>query len=94
MTHSVHLEQLAQVIDELTRITSDIGEALEDADAASHRLHGSWDGEASTAHTVSHSSWSDESRQMAEALTDMHTLLRGAHENYSAAVEANIKMWG
>ncbi len=94
MRHSVHLEQLSEVIEELERITAELNDALEDADAASHRLHGTWDGDASDAHTLAHTSWSDESHEMATALVEMRSLLRGAHENYSAAVEANTKMWG
>jgi WXG100 family type VII secretion target len=94
MTHSVHLSQLAEVIDELDRITAELNDALEDADTASHRLHGTWEGDASAAHTVAHTSWSDESHEMAQALVEMRTLLRGAHSNYSAAIEANTKMWG
>jgi WXG100 family type VII secretion target len=94
VTHTVHLAQLSEVIDELERISAELDEALSDADAASHRLHGTWDGDASTAHTVAHTSWSDESHEMAIALAEMRALLRGAHENYSAAVAANTKMWG
>ncbi len=94
MTHTVHLTQLAEVIDELTGITSGLDEALEDADAASHRLHGTWNGGASDAHTASHAAWSVQSHEMKDALEDMRALLRGAHENYSAAVDANVRMWG
>lgn len=90
----MHLTQLSEVIEELERITVELNDALEDADAASHRLHGTWEGEASAAHTVAHDSWSEESHEMAEALAEMRALLRGAHDNYSAAVEANTRMWG
>jgi WXG100 family type VII secretion target len=94
VTHTVHLAQLAEVIDELTRITAELDEALSDADAASHRLHGTWEGDSSEAHTVAHFSWSNDSHDMATALAEMRVLLRGAHDNYSSAIEANTKMWG
>lgn len=93
MTHAVHFEQLSEVIEQLTRISTELDETLSDADATSRRLHGTWDGDAASAHTMAHTLWSDESREMATALMEMRSLLRGAHENYSAAVDANTKMW-
>lgn len=94
MRHSVHLAQLSEFVEELTNITRSVTQALEDANAASHRLHGTWDGEASDAHTLAHTAWADDSREMAEALAGMRRLLDGARANYDAAVDANSRMWG
>ena len=94
MTHSMRIDLVSQVIGDLERITSELADALEDADAASKRLHGVWEGDASEAHNGDHADWSGEARVMTESLREMRSVLRGAHANYSSAAAANSKMWG
>lgn len=94
MRHSVHLTHLSEIVEEMTSLTARITQALEDADAASHRLHMTWEGDASDAHALAHVDWSGNSRDMADALVGMRRLLDGARANYSAAVDANSRMWG
>ncbi|MFT4260044.1 WXG100 family type VII secretion target [Microbacterium sp.] len=94
MAHSVRTDHIEQVVDDLERITTALTDALQDAEAASKRLHGVWAGEASQAHDGAHAEWSDEAQVMIQSLVEMRSVLRGAHANYSWAAAANSKMWG
>ncbi|MDR6200880.1 WXG100 family type VII secretion target [Microbacterium sp. SORGH_AS428] len=94
MAYRAHIAQLTDVVEELERIANEIAEVHANADAASRRLHSTWEGEASQAHTTAHSAWSADAREMNQALVAMRQLLAGAQANYAAAVEANTRMWG
>lgn len=93
MTHTARTDLLEQLIDDLEDITAALLRALSDADSASTRLHGAWDGEASDAHRSSHRSWREEAGSMADALAQMRSVVRGATANYAAAAAQNSKMW-
>lgn len=79
---------------DLERITRQIVDAIGDADNASHRLHGTWDGEAALAHADRHGKWSAHAQQMSAALAEIQQVLRRADANYTGAAAANVLMWG
>ncbi|MFD5599348.1 WXG100 family type VII secretion target [Leucobacter sp. NPDC058333] len=78
----------------LEQVTTQLVDAIEDADNASHRLHGTWEGETASAHADRHSEWRARAEQMSAALAEIRQVLRSADENYAAAAAANVSMWG
>lgn len=87
-------QSLLDAVAGLARATAALTEALEEADAASRRLHGLWDGEAADAHLDAHARWSGDAAGMNAALARMRAALAGARGNYAASGAANAGMWG
>lgn len=92
--YTVKPGELELVAAALERVTTRLVDAIEDADNASHRLHGTWEGEAALAHADRHSKWSAHAEQMSAALGEMPQVLRGANANYTGAAATNVSMWG
>lgn len=85
--------QLAEVMEEMAKVTKSVDELLESTDRSVSRLHLTWTGEAASAHAQAHEKWVKAARQMHEALDDLRVIGLTAHANYNSAVEANLKMW-
>ena len=88
-------------VDELFRVTGEMAaceDSLRDlADQVSRRveaLHETWDGRAALAHDAAQHEWETGFRAMREALARMRAVADVAHDNYAAAVAANVEMWG
>jgi WXG100 family type VII secretion target len=56
-------------------------------------LHGTWSGQAATAHAEAHRHWSQGEAMMREALTQLKTAGTTAHHNYTGAMSTNMTMW-
>ena len=89
--YGVDVQRLRNTIDELSRVTTAIDDALEDADDVARRLGDVWTGEAASAHRTAHETWSRDSRTMHEALSRMRRALETAEENYGGATNANLR---
>ena len=88
-------------VDELRRVTGEMAgceDSLRDlADEVSRRveaLHETWDGRAALAQEAAQHEWEDGFRAMRDALARMRAVAAVAHDNYAAAVAANVEMWG
>lgn len=57
------------------------------------QLHGTWSGEAATAHAEAHRHWSRGEAMMREALAQLKTAGATAHHNYTGAMNTNTTMW-
>ena len=88
-------------VDELLRVTGEMA-ACEDrlrdlAGEVSRRveaLHETWDGRAALAQDAAQHEWEAGFEAMREALARMRGVAAIAHDNYAAAVAANVGMWG
>lgn len=92
--YHVDLDALDEVIGFLQKTSDAIAGRLADLDAEIAALHGVWTGEAAAAQLRAHQEWTAGAVEMREALDALHALARTAHGNYSAAVTANLQMWG
>jgi len=66
---------------------------LQEIDNTVKNLHISWQGEGAQGHAQAHEQWRNGATLMSEALKKLHQSGTGAHHNYTAAMEANKKMW-
>lgn len=87
------LDQLADLLDELTR--DDDAMELMAADLARDlaRLHERWDGSAASAHLAAQAEWDAGFAAMRSALRSMRAVAATARDNYAGAAEANVAMW-
>ena len=88
-------------VDELLRVTGEMAtceDSLRDlADEVARRvdaLHETWGGRAALAQHAAQHEWEAGFRAMREALARMRAVAAVAHDNYAAAVAANVEMWG
>lgn len=92
--YAVDLEALDVVLADMRACDADLEAFAAQVEAHVRRLHEGWAGEAAAAQLVAQRSWEDGFAQLREALRQMRAAGRTAHANYSAAVEANVAMWG
>ena len=93
MAHSVDLDRLDDVVEQISRFDQHLQTALDDAQSRVDTLHISWSGEAATAHRQAHDEWVRGVADMRAALEEMRRNARIAHGNYSSAVTSNVRMW-
>ncbi|WP_052493154.1 WXG100 family type VII secretion target [Rhodococcus sp. MEB064] len=53
-----------------------------------------WDGAAADAHRAVHAAWASNARDMTEGVESMRRAAQRAHSSYTAAVDANLLMFG
>jgi uncharacterized protein YukE len=58
------------------------------------RLGTTWYGDGGEAERAAQARWNEGAREMREALARLRQIAEGAHENYSSAVQTNMRMWG
>lgn len=92
--YRVDVEELALVVSEMAACQRALEELAGDVETVTTRLHEEWSGLSRDAHLGSHARWRAEFRDMSEALGSIRDLGDAAHTNYSAAVGANLSMWG
>ena len=90
---TVDVDELSHAIDRMAACGSALHELAADLERRVASLHISWHGEAATAHQAARVEWERGFRTIREALTTMQTAARVAHDNYTAAVEANLQQW-
>lgn len=86
-------DQLADVIDQLSRFDKHLEGALADVDTKVDRLHTTWTGAAAAEHKAAHEKWKHGAEQMRAGLTAMRKNARIAHGNYTKAAQTNSAMW-
>lgn len=68
-------------------------DAIAEIDSRVTRLHETWTGEAAAAHAEAHQHWARGEAMMREALTQLQKVATTAHDNYTAAMSTNLRMW-
>ncbi|WP_101525302.1 WXG100 family type VII secretion target [Nocardioides houyundeii] len=90
----VDVEELRLVVAEMTACQAALDDLVGDADAVTRDLHAEWSGLARDAHVTSYARWRGEFADMTQALAGIRDLGDTAQANYTAAVGANLSMWG
>lgn len=85
---------LSELTQELGSTAEDLEGHLDELDQALVRISESWSGEASdNFHRIFHE-WQSTSRDLHQSLRELHRITGTAHDNYTAAETANLRMWG
>ncbi|MEO5708545.1 MAG: WXG100 family type VII secretion target [Nocardioidaceae bacterium] len=90
---TVDLEELDAVIGDMTGFEGRFTGKIAELDALIADLHVSWTGEAAGAQKGAHQEWAAGAREMHRALVSMREAAQRAHANYTAAADANARMW-
>lgn len=94
MPYQVDLTLLEEIVAGLDTAQSRLDEQLGTLDGIVAGLRHIWTGEAADAQQRAYATWSRDARAMHQALRVIHGAASTAHSNYSAAVAANVEMWG
>ncbi|WP_148613745.1 WXG100 family type VII secretion target [Nocardioides rubriscoriae] len=92
-TFSVDRAELDAVITDLQQCEADLERITTDLERRMAVLHETWEGLSAQAQRAAHQEWEKGMRAMHAALTTMRRAARTAHDNYTAAVDANVSMW-
>lgn len=90
---AVDPEAIADALERMTDFQRTAEALLSEIDTTVKNLHLTWAGAAAAAHTEAHDRWSRGAAMMREALDQLHKAGSGAHDNYTAVIAANQKMW-
>ena len=90
----VDLDALDAAIQLMESRSAAIAAQLESLDTHIAALHDVWTGEAAAAQLAAHQQWLAGAEEMRAGLDEIRAAARTAHGNYSAAVTANLSMWG
>jgi WXG100 family type VII secretion target len=91
---SVDPAALLAAIDRMAAFDSDLEAHLAHAANSVTRLGTTWYGDGGEAERAAQARWNEGAREMREALARLRQIAEGAHENYSSAVQTNMRMWG
>jgi len=89
----VDLDQLDELIHDLTDQHLQLAELSTRLDLDVSHLQGAWDGRAAEAQAAAHTRWQSGFGSMREALAVMVAAAETARSNYNGATEANLRMW-
>lgn len=92
-TFTADPDLLAATVDDLAAVGADLEELALALQARVERLHGSWLGQAATAHAEAHHRWDQSCGAMRDALTRMRAAAAVARDNYTSAADANARSW-
>ncbi|WP_433754668.1 WXG100 family type VII secretion target [Nocardia sp. CA-135398] len=92
-SYKVDLEQLDAAIDTMDKFGRTVEDWLGEVDGHIADLHLTWSSQAATAQRVAHDKWVAGVDEMRAILDELRDVARNAHQNYSAAIETNTKMW-
>ena len=91
--YSLDVDDLATVIDDLTRGHTALRELAADLERRIDQLHFSWEGQAAEAHRLAQASWNQGFGEMRDALARMRQAADTAHRNYTSAAALNRQLW-
>ncbi|QNG17769.1 WXG100 family type VII secretion target [Rhodococcus triatomae] len=89
----VDLDRLDETISKVETFDSNVDDIITAVEGHLADLHETWTGRAAQAQRDAHDDWTRGVQQMREALEDLRAAGRIAHDNYSDAVETNMRMW-
>lgn len=90
---SVDPEALSEALAEMADFQRTAQSLLAEIETTVANLHGTWSGEAATAHAEAHRSWTHGATLMQEALNRLHAMGDSAHGNYTGVMQTNQNMW-
>lgn len=91
---TIDLEQLDSVIARLSGLVGFVEEQLDELDRRIAELPTTWSGLSADAHADAHNEWSSGARDLRDGLDIMRAAATRAHEQYSNAVAANLRIFG
>lgn len=92
--YAVDTGALAGLVERMAGWAARAEQLGDDLDSAVRRLHGEWTGDAAAAHLAAHHRWRAAEADLRAAADRLCAVVAVAHDNYTAAVEANARMWG
>jgi WXG100 family type VII secretion target len=92
--YTVDVDELAAAVAAMTSCQRDLADLAADVERETLGLHEGWAGLARDAHASAYSRWRGDFAEMATALEGLRAVGDVARANYTAAVEANVAMWG
>lgn len=84
---------LAALVRRMAACVRTLQDLTDDVERSIVTLQGTWHGEAAQAQELAHREWEQGLTTMREAIDDLRDKGQTAHDNYAAAVEANVSMW-
>lgn len=87
------LEALTELVGRLDGFEHRAESLIAELESQIRRLHGQWSGLAAQAHLDAHRRWLSGAERMRGAAADLRTRVDAARTNYTAAAEANTRMW-
>ncbi|WP_043737202.1 MULTISPECIES: WXG100 family type VII secretion target [Nocardia] len=91
--YRVDLEQLDAAVDTMQKFGRTVEDWLGEVDRHIADLHLTWTSDAATAQRTAHDKWVTGVNEMRENLDELREVAKKAHQNYTAAIEANTRMW-
>lgn len=85
---------LLAAVDRMSAFDQDLEAHLAQAAGSVAQLGTAWYGDAGEAERSAQQRWDDGAREMREALARLRQIAEGAHENYTAAAQTNVRNWG
>jgi WXG100 family type VII secretion target len=89
----IDADELLHVVDRMASCGSTLQSLAADLERRLSALHLTWQGEAAEAHRLAQAAWGDGLAEMREGLARMRGAAHTAHDNYTAAATANLRMW-
>jgi WXG100 family type VII secretion target len=90
---TVDTDALAQAAERMREYIQHTASVVAEANSLMAHLHETWTGLAATAHAEAQRKWERGDLMMREALGQLETAGRTAHQNYTQAADTNMKMW-
>ena len=90
---AVDLGRLDDTVTLLAARTAAIEDQLATLDTRIAALQSTWNGAAADAQLAAHREWLAGAQDMRDGLATMRAAAATAHANYTAAVDANLRMW-
>lgn len=90
---AVDTDALAEAMQRMREYIQHSASVVAEANSLMAHLHETWSGLAATAHAEAQRNWDRGDQMLREALGQLETAGKTAHQNYTQAAEANMKMW-
>jgi WXG100 family type VII secretion target len=90
---TVDLERLAELIDRMEHVQSQLTRTHDEADARVRQLRVTWTGTAAARQARAHEQWTAGALEVQHALAVLRSIAATAHANYRSAASANRRMW-
>jgi WXG100 family type VII secretion target len=91
--YSVDPDALAEAVQQMADFINHAESLVAEIDSLVTHLHGTWSGQAATAHAAAHRRWAHGEATMRAALSLMKIAGNTAHQNYTEAMATNTAMW-
>ncbi|MET9491319.1 WXG100 family type VII secretion target [Nocardia sp. NPDC006630] len=92
--YSVDLTHLDEVTAHIRAFKGFVADNLSALDDRAKALSATWSSEAATAYETAHREWLTGANEVRDGLAALEAAARTAHENYTGAIAANLRMLG